>query len=109
MSDRWVRRWKVQSQSRSDIQYTVTVDHRGRWGCSCWTWRRNQTKDCKHIEATRGDNPEPDEIVSITEPKTKPKIVLANIKEVTQNTMRLGGFPNTSTYKFMPVPVHDGL
>ncbi len=79
MGDRWTKRWKVQSQSNPDVQHTVAIDRQGRWGCSCWAWRRNQARDCKHIETVKADSPEPDEITSITEPS----IVLAKVKEVT--------------------------
>lgn len=45
-NDRWVQRWNVVG-SRGD-SYTVAIDKKGEWGCSCWAWRKSRM-DCKHI------------------------------------------------------------
>lgn len=83
MPDRWVKRWSVPSESKTDLVYTVAVDADGIFGCSCPSWTRNrkrlQHQKCKHIrqvEAGRWPeqgNPIPD----------RPTFTLAHVLEVT--------------------------
>lgn len=53
MGDRWVYRWLVPSGTDHTKEYVVSVDRQGRYGCSCWAWRRNRT--CRHIEQVMMD------------------------------------------------------
>lgn len=62
----WVKKWKVPSFSGSDKIYTVSVAIDGTtWGCSCWSWIKNKSKDCKHIIDVKNYPRDPTEIVTI--------------------------------------------
>jgi len=45
MSDRWLKRWVVASESGPG-DYIVGQDAEGNWGCSCPGWTRNVAKFC---------------------------------------------------------------
>ena len=48
-TDKWRKRWKVQSFTNPDKEYIVAVDRDNKWGCSCPNWRFRRTPICKHI------------------------------------------------------------
>lgn len=50
---RWIRKFKVLTQS--DTRYTVSIDAKDRWGCSCpkWIFKKGEKCDCHHIAATK--------------------------------------------------------
>jgi hypothetical protein len=52
MSDKWVSRRYVGSDSNPNKTYTVAVDAEGNFGCSCpaWTRSKQRRQDCKHIK-----------------------------------------------------------
>lgn len=51
MAKVWLRKWKIDSYS-GNKSYTVAVDERAEYGCSCpqWIYRR---QECKHIQAVK--------------------------------------------------------
>jgi len=61
--DRWIRRYKVGSRIYSryldryteEKYYTIAVDAKDRWGCSCpkWKFKKGEKCDCHHIGATK--------------------------------------------------------
>jgi hypothetical protein len=44
---KYIRRWKVKSDSDPNIYYTVSLDYNGNFSCNCDEWAKN--KDCDHI------------------------------------------------------------
>lgn len=48
----WVNKWRVQSNSRYDMYYTVSENDRGEFGCSCPVWKFSR-KECVHIELVK--------------------------------------------------------
>jgi hypothetical protein len=45
--DNWVKRWEVQG-SRKDSSWTVAINEKGEYGCSCPVWKYKRI-ECKHI------------------------------------------------------------
>lgn len=75
---KWVKRWKVPSESDASKTYTVAEDTEGNYGCSCPVWKFRR-QECKHIARVLREMPEPGELREMDEPE----IVLANVAEVT--------------------------
>jgi hypothetical protein len=50
MSNKWVDKWKIQSESNPEKFYTVSRAEDGSFGCSCPVWIF-QKKTCKHIQS----------------------------------------------------------
>lgn len=74
----WIRRWTVPSESDPTKTYVIAQASDGRMGCSCWAWRRNQDKDCKHLRQFKAQYPDgkyPSEGVPSTGPKAVPVAV----------------------------------
>lgn len=69
MSDRWVKRWKVQG---TDNEWTVAVDKNGNYGCSCPVWKFRR-QECHHIKQVKMNGGR--EITA----KEKPKYILASV------------------------------
>ena len=43
--------WGARSESREDKIYTVALDKKGKWSCSCPRWTQNASRpECKHIK-----------------------------------------------------------
>ena len=89
--DKWVKRWKVPSDS-SDSIYTVAVDYDGKFGCSCpqWKFRRRTGGDCKHIiRIKNGEIPIKVSVVSSHPafPEKKKAVVIENNPEVLQSVI----------------------
>jgi hypothetical protein len=72
----WIRKWSVPA-SAGGI-WTVSLKHDGTYGCSCpvWKFAKAPKPDCHHIEFIRANPSYGDHA-----PK---RIVLANVREVTQ-------------------------
>jgi hypothetical protein len=53
-----LRSWRVPSESRPGVEYTVTFSDNGTWSCTCphYTYRRTE---CKHILKVKGRLPAP--------------------------------------------------
>jgi len=51
---KWVQRWEVPSDSRSDTSYVVAIDAEGNWACSCPVWKFKRI-ECKHIQYVRDE------------------------------------------------------
>ena len=52
MTDRWVKRWQVESASKPGTYHVVAQDAAGNWGCDCWPWKRTR-QTCRHIEQVK--------------------------------------------------------
>ena len=72
----WIRKWSVPASAGGT--WTVSLKHDGTYGCSCpaWKFAKAPKPDCHHIDFIRanpsyGDHP-------------FKRIVLANVREVTQ-------------------------
>lgn len=48
---KWVKKWLVSGDSGKD--YTVSLNDKGKYGCSCPSWTRRRTEECKHISKLR--------------------------------------------------------
>lgn len=46
---KWIRKWKVPSNTDPETEYVVSLGDDGTWGCSCraWIYRRQR---CDHIQ-----------------------------------------------------------
>lgn len=55
MADKWRKRWIVNSRTDYDKSYTVSMDTKGKFGCSCpkWKFQRGERQDCHHIKAIK--------------------------------------------------------
>jgi hypothetical protein len=81
---RWVKQWRVPSDSDPDKAYIVSLDADGRYACHCWPFLRTRA-ECKHIRhVLDGDVPAVGE-----DAQPEPKIVLCDVREVTP--VRKGG------------------
>ena len=49
---KWVKQWKVPSESNPSKLYTVSMDTNGNYVCHCWPFLRSRTT-CKHIEQVK--------------------------------------------------------
>ena len=76
---KWIKKWKVPSNSNPNKIYTVSQADDGTYGCSCphWCFRR---QECSHIAYIKITQPEPN-----SEPKKRPEIVPANVLKPTYN------------------------
>jgi hypothetical protein len=57
----WVQSWLVPSSS-GDKNYTVSIDEKGDYACSCVGWTSHfPRRDCKHCRLirTQNENPNP--------------------------------------------------
>ena len=43
----WVEKYKIRGEHGV---YTVSIDDKGMWGCSCPVWKFKR-RQCKHIDA----------------------------------------------------------
>ena len=53
-----MRSWRVPSETKPGVEYTVTLNDDGTWSCTCphYTYRRTE---CKHILKVREELPAP--------------------------------------------------
>jgi hypothetical protein len=71
MSDRWLKRWKI-PKSSGDGFWTVAIDKKGNYGCSCPVWIFHR-KECHHILAVKNNGGA--QVID----KPKPQYVLAQV------------------------------
>lgn len=83
MTKRYVKKWRVQSNSDNNKFYTVSLTEDGKYECSCpaWIYRR---KECSHIQFAKA-NPNSDIITQ----KDKPIVVYAKVRQVTKEGTKL--------------------
>lgn len=60
--DKWIKRWKVKSDNGNG-EYTVAVDSKGNYGCSCPVWKFKR-QECKHIIQIKELNPVPEKEIT---------------------------------------------
>ena len=77
--DKWIIRWKVEN-SAGDGYWTVAIDKKGNYGCSCPVWKFKR-KECKHIKYVK-ENPNTE--TNKTEIK-HPDLIPANVLRPTLN------------------------
>jgi len=84
MAKQYVRQYRAPSRS-TDKLYKVSVTDKGEWECDCPAWKfRSPRRDCHHIKSVK-TNPEKFEQIGVPNAKEiYPRIVLANVKEVTR-------------------------
>jgi hypothetical protein len=75
--DKWVKRWKVNSDNGNG-EYTVAVDLKGNYGCSCPVWKFRR-QECKHIIQIKELNPDPEK--EITEEEREDALIKGYAKK----------------------------
>jgi hypothetical protein len=72
----WIRKWSVPASAGGT--WIVSLKHDGTYGCSCpaWKFAKAPKPDCDHIEFIKANPSYGDQALK--------RIVLANVREVTQ-------------------------
>lgn len=84
MAKQYVRQYRVPSRSTTAI-YKISVTEEGQWECGCPAWKfRSPRRDCHHIKSVKANPGKFEQIGMPSAEEIYPKIVLANVKEVTR-------------------------
>lgn len=85
MAKKYLKQYRVPSRSDPLKSYKVSVTDKGNWECDCPAWKfRSPRRDCHHIEAVKANPDVFEEPGALSPEDIYPKIVLANVLEVTK-------------------------